>query len=80
MMSKENCIYDGLRNWMNKYGLRISNLLLMIGSDAPCRQTMYRYLRGDESMSKNVIDAILKVTGMTYEQAFVEVNANEALG
>ena len=79
MIKETACVYDGLRNWMNKYGFKISNLLLIMGYDAPCRQTMYRYLRGDESMTKNVIDAILTATGMTYEQAFMRADANETL-
>lgn len=34
------------------------------------RSTMYTNLKGDGGMNKSTIDAILKVTGLTYEEAF----------
>jgi transposase len=70
------CIYTGLRNWMNKHKVRVSKLVSMCSDYNTHRQTMGGYLNGRHDIPKSAIDAILKVTGLTYEQAFGEVNGN----
>jgi transposase len=72
------CVYIGLRNWMNEHKVRVSKLILMCNCNAHSH-TMYDYLKGKHDMPKSVIDAILKVTGLTYEQTFGEVSANETV-
>lgn len=69
-VKETTCVYNGLRNWMNQHHVRVSKLILMLDDDSPHRQTMYGYLNGKHDMPKSAIDAILKVTGLTYEQAF----------
>lgn len=68
----ESCVYPNLVNWLheNRYSCAsFSNL---------CRlnfATISRALKG-ENASKKTIDAILNVTGMTYEVAFAKDEKN----
>ena len=71
------CIYGGLRQWMNKNHMRLSQFCKMDEFNGKSEASLRGYLRGNFEMPKSVIDVILKITGMTYEQAFGKaVNGN----
>ena len=70
-LTEKECVYIGIRNWLNEHRM----------SRAKLAREMYGYyhttkvpvvngaLMGSDT-SKHTIDAILRVTGLTYEQAF----------
>lgn len=61
------CIYPAIRVWMQNNGCNFSALADMSGV---CNNTISRTLRGRKGTSKYTIDQILRVTGLTYEEAF----------
>lgn len=61
------CIYPAIRDWMQNNNCNFSALADMSGV---CNQTISRTLRGASGASKYTIDQILRVTGLTYEEAF----------
>lgn len=61
------CIYPAIRSWMQNNDCNFSALADMAGV---CNQTISRALRGKRGTNKYTIDQILRVTGLTYEQAF----------
>lgn len=59
--------YVGLRNWMLEHRINVSEL------ERQCKGSrLHHCLSGDCEPRKRTIDAILKVTGMTYEECFKE--------
>ena len=60
--------YKGLRDWMMANRVNIAELERRCHSG--CK--MHRSLTGPYDPSKKNIDAILKVTGLTYEECFKE--------
>lgn len=65
--SASECIYPAIRAWMRNNDCNFSDIADMSGV---CNQTISRTLRGTVCASKYTIDQILRVTGLTYEQAF----------
>ena len=72
VITEEGCIYPNLRAWMNDNKVSRRELLRRMGRLAwPVNsQMLSRYLRGEDSPRKEVIDAMLKATGLTYEFMF----------
>lgn len=68
------CIYPAIRAWMQNNGCNFSALADMMGV---CSQTISRTLRGTRGTSKYTIDQILRVTGLTYEEAFATESCEE---
>ena len=64
------CVYPGLRNWMNANRVKVSAFIRLCDSSGKSDRTIRYYLNGEKDMRKSTIDTILKVTGLTYEQAF----------
>jgi transposase len=64
------CVYDDLRQWMNENHVRISQFCKMDEFNGKNAYSLRRYLKGDSEIPMSVIDIILKVTGLTYEEAF----------
>lgn len=64
------CVYSGLRNWMNANHIRISQLCKMDEFNGKKAYTLRLYFKGSSEMPKSVIDTILRITGLTYEEAF----------
>ena len=81
-ISQERCVYVGLRNWMNTNKICIAELTRRIygqnDPDSNCR-TRGRLASNCDLIPKRFIDKILKITGLTYEEAFRkdEVQSNE---
>lgn len=59
--------YIGLRNWMFENRVKISELSKRCGVGS-----IHKSLTGDTEPRKSTIDALLKITGMTYEECFKE--------
>ena len=57
--------YDGLRNWMLENRVGLTELTRRCG-----HTKLYASLIGNSEPSKSAIDAILEVTGLTYEECF----------
>ena len=63
--------FPNIDRWMQANGITTVKELAR-RADVP-RSTMRSALRGKHDPIKSTIDAILHVTGMTYEEAFQEV-------
>lgn len=61
------CIYPNIKRWIYENCGTQQKFAEMIGV---CQKTAYDYLTGRRSPHKEIIDKILEVTGMTYEEAF----------
>lgn len=62
-------IYPNLEKWLKDNGKTYYALATETGIN---HSTVYGILYGDRGCTKYSIDAILRVTGMTYEEAFKE--------
>ena len=71
-ITESGCIYPGLRAWMNENMVSRAELVRrMYKTPYPNMvKSMSAYMRGDYEPSKAVIDDILRITGLTYEQCF----------
>lgn len=74
VFTKERCIYVNIRYWLNTNRITINDFITLLGLIV-CESTRWRYrrmLNGFAEPSKGDIDRILEITGLTYEQAFIE--------
>lgn len=68
----EQCVFFGLRNWMNENKISVSELARRCGY-VPYPETHARitnFLNGKYIIKNDLIDKIINVTGLTYEEAF----------
>lgn len=63
----EKCIYPKIQKFMYENRFSYNRLANSCGID---HVSMYRHLTMENGIPKSSIDAILRVTGMTYEEAF----------
>ena len=70
-ITEKECVYVGIRNWMNENKISRTALLRKIYGTIHSDQyhSLKSALKGS-NCSKYVIDNILKATGLTYEEAF----------
>lgn len=66
--------YLGIRRYLEENYLSMSMFANLVGMSNST--VLWRSLKGDGGMTKKTIDAILRVTGLTYEQAFTEEEKN----
>ena len=62
--------FHGLREWMEENNVRVGELEEKTGKNL-------RHALGIGRLSNDKVNAILRVTGLTYEQAFKKVSADE---
>lgn len=60
-------IYPNIKQWMRHNRITICHLSELLGCH---KATLGRYLSGKAQPDKTIIDKILEVTGMNYEEAF----------
>lgn len=74
VVTPEKCIYIGLRKWMNKNDVSVTEMTRkMYGNSTPVNYHHVReMLAGKLNMRKLDIDKIIKITGLTYEELFEE--------
>ena len=68
--TKERCIYPNLRKWLNDNRVTLTGFIVrmdLAASGVTCGR-FSGYFRGDCYPTKKVIDKMLQVTGLTYEQ------------
>ena len=72
MITEEQCVYPGLREWMNDNKVGRSEMVRRMGKHTwPATVSTLSYvMRGDHEPTKTTIDSILKVTGLSYEECF----------
>ena len=68
------CVYPGIGQWLYENRCTYAKLAELVGVP---QGTMSRWMNGVHKPSKPTIDKILKVTGMTYEQAFGEGDSSQ---
>ena len=68
----EQCIYKGIRNWMNENRISFSELpRLIYGHSNPNQRLQVKErLNGSVNFRKDFIDQVLRLTNLTYEVAF----------
>lgn len=71
-VTDKQCVFKGIRDYMNNTQTSLSEIIRKIyGSyHATTCQRFRKYLNGYNEMSMSTINAILDVTGLTYEEAF----------
>lgn len=70
-LTPKDCIYVGLRNWMNKNKVtRASFCRMMYGYVHPATHMRYSAIFRGKDCTKKTIDKILSITGLAYEEAF----------
>lgn len=76
LVAEEGCVYVGIRNWMNENKVGFTELVRRCGlQTAGGTYPRWRsYLTGQCDPPKRTIDKILRVTGLTYEEAFGRVD------
>lgn len=72
---EKTCIYVGLRDWMNRHGVNTTVLLQMMGYvyNPGSTERWRGKFAGKSALRIDEIKKILAVTGLTFEQAFGEV-------
>lgn len=70
--SEDKVIYPNLRNWMNTNKVGVSELLrrMRMSPGTGNHSMMRAVLRGKSNPRKALVDTLLSVTGMTYEELF----------
>lgn len=63
----DTCVFSGLSDYLKKTGASYSKLAKQSGISVPAIMSA---LKGERSPNKKTIDAILRSTGLTYEEAF----------
>ena len=69
----DRCVYPALRDWMNNNRVTVAELFRRLyGDEARCntKPRFYDLLKGKIDLKKRDIDALIRVTGMTYEELF----------
>ena len=62
-----HCVYPNLYKWMESHGYSMTDLCNLTG----CQPTrFYNIFRGKNHPNKSAIDALVKVTGIPYEELF----------
>lgn len=71
LITEKECVYVGIRNWTNENKISRTALTRIINGTfhASKYERLIRVLKGVDCHKHN-IDKILKVTGLTYEEAF----------
>ena len=69
----DRCVYVGVRKWLTDNKISVMELTRRLyggnGSEGNYRRVKDR-LNGSAELTKTYIDKILKITGLTYEEAF----------
>ena len=69
----ERCVYPGLRNWLNENQCTVPELIRKVYGYNLGGSTSERYrrlLRGETLFNMKEIDALIAITGLTYEVLF----------
>lgn len=68
-LTQKQCVYPGLRRWMNENKVSQAELLRRMGMMVGGRNSEHlrSLLNGRTEFKKKNIDLLLKITGMTYE-------------
>lgn len=70
--TEKMCVYPNVRNWLNKNKITKSELIRRMGIrvHANTNAVVGGYLNGSHYPSKQTIDKLLSITGLTYEEFF----------
>lgn len=71
---RNRCVYPGIAQWLYENRCTYAKLAELIGVP---QASVSRWMNGVHKPNKPTIDKILKVTGMTYEQAFGEEESSK---
>lgn len=72
-ITESQCIYSGLRNWMNKNQVSTSELRRRFRDHGHplASDTIRSYMRGAAGFPMRVINCLLDITGLSYEDLFL---------
>lgn len=76
IVTPSRCAYKGLREWMNENKVHVAELCRRCGYTPTTVNTtrLKKFLTGEYDIRKSYIDQILQITGLSYEQAFGEMD------
>ena len=66
-VNRTKCIYPNIFSYRRNNNISQEKFAEILGTTQP---TLSRYLNGTREIPKSFIDDVLRVTGMTYEEAF----------
>ena len=68
----ESCVYPNVRKWLNKSKMTKNELIRRLGAKphVNTHRVVGNYLQGKSYPSKQTIDKLLSITGLTYEEFF----------
>lgn len=69
LRATKSCIYPNLAKWLYDKKYSFTDFALLIDYDV---KTVTKWLHGECNPKKGAIDAMLKETGLTYEELFEE--------
>lgn len=72
--TEKRCVYPNLRNWINEHEYGLGQMVYMMHLSPECGtvEKLRRILRGETLPKKDWIDAMMEMTGMSYERMFSE--------
>ena len=75
-ITEKRCIYPGIRSWMNRQHISTRKLTAMMGYAASSGTVgrIARVLSGNTEIKIGDIWVLLRLTGMTFEEAFGDGN------
>lgn len=73
-VTPQRCIYPNLRRWMNENKCGVPELVgrMYLSRESANVAKLRRILRGETIPTKDWIDSLIDVTGLTYERLFSE--------
>ena len=72
--TQKRCVYPNLRNWINDNKICAAELIRRLGYEYTGRTASWirTILAGKGNIKKTLIDKLIALTGMTYEELFKE--------
>lgn len=72
--SKNNIVvYKKIRDWIEKHKMRLHDFCIKCGEKCGANSKTYKFLTGKSKGNIYIINNVLKVCGLTFEEAFGEV-------
>ena len=77
--TEEKCVYPNLRNWLNENKVSRNEFIRRLGwiPDSPNSGLVGNYFLGNKYPQKRIIDKMLQVTGLTYEELWYREEEKE---
>lgn len=73
-ITEKQCVFVGIRDWLNQNKVSITEFVRRVYGvyHTERRKSLLKHLTKKFDMKKQMIDRVLEITGLTYEEAFKE--------